>query len=807
MHRTLDRSRVEILLTLLALLWLVWQGRVLGEADLFRGADDRYRRDLQLKVELSPELGRADGVRQVCDRFYDYLPGENIGLCAEYRKPTGWARIKDTLLPSQKPDTAPRPAKPTTAQTVEQARQMLQSLENVHVAWSRSFYQRLETTQQQREQWEEQARVGFIEEGWREQFDNLLKETQTYRETYQLAVRHGSAYSRPVECAWSFLSRRVNEDAVLALLGLAAVMDGDGDKLPAGAFPPKQEWNAAETKMGCRGSILETAREGAEVIDTARASAANASKAGAVLGVLPHSRWQLMVWALAGLLVSHLGRRAVLPNRMLFAALLVWSVAAALTRPQLQWLGGGAEIGWLAGSWKPALWLFIAACLCLALPWKQPAPLALPASALGYPGFVLFAGLSWWLLLDLSANGYFDNRFQGLYQQGNVFAAFVLVSMLPALRIPLARLGLRVLGFWALVAVGRNLRAGIAWLLATFGMLALLGAIVVLLKSHRFFTSEIFRACLIGGLSWFLLARADKLVSPWLRPPFHPPGWRSRLACHAVRLKLAMPLLLLLVFVVGGLKLTDDNGPLLVVLYFGSVLLGMGGAWLAAQRWHWRLGIALGMAWVPVYVWAGSFALLHYGKLFGARIGERLESAQNPFTAGNDQMAHVLWFQDAAAESGGFGLGHTPWCGELTGVCRGVPVQIQSDYMYTALAGVFGPWVSGLLLLVFALWLWRLARFHLAGTSGRVESDDLGQAWLSWMTLCWVGLTLTQLAVTVAGNRAWLPLTGITFPFLSYGAWSLLSNALFLGLALNVNAFPTDRRGLEDRAGLSEGNP
>jgi cell division protein FtsW (lipid II flippase) len=46
---------------------------------------------------------------------------------------------------------------------------------------------------------------------------------------------------------------------------------------------------------------------------------------------------------------------------------------------------------------------------------------------------------------------------------------------------------------------------------------------------------------------------------------------------------------------------------------------------------------------------------------------------------------------------------------------------------------------------------------------------------------------LTQLAVTVAGNRAWLPLTGITFPFLSYGTWSLLGNALFLGLALNLN--------------------
>jgi len=55
------------------------------------------------------------------------------------------------------------------------------------------------------------------------------------------------------------------------------------------------------------------------------------------------------------------------------------------------------------------------------------------------------------------------------------------------------------------------------------------------------------------------------------------------------------------------------------------------------------------------------------------------------------------------------------------------------------------------------------------------------------MALCWAALTLAQVAVTVAGNLGWLPLTGITFPFLSYGAWSLLANALFLGLSLHLH--------------------
>ena len=48
-------------------------------------------------------------------------------------------------------------------------------------------------------------------------------------------------------------------------------------------------------------------------------------------------------------------------------------------------------------------------------------------------------------------------------------------------------------------------------------------------------------------------------------------------------------------------------------------------------------------------------------------------------------------------------------------------------------------------------------------------------------------LALCQLAVTVAGNLAVLPLTGVTFPFVSFGMTSLVVNMAMLGLAINVN--------------------
>ena len=93
-----------------------------------------------------------------------------------------------------------------------------------------------------------------------------------------------------------------------------------------------------------------------------------------------------------------------------------------------------------------------------------------------------------------------------------------------------------------------------------------------------------------------------------------------------------------------------------------------------------------------------------------------------------------------------------------------------------------------------AVWLHRLIRHHSRVTRGeprfvvargRVTTDD--QAFLSWLAVTWVVLALCQLAVTVAGNLAVLPLTGVTFPFVSFGMTSLCLNMAMLALCLNLN--------------------
>jgi len=44
----------------------------------------------------------------------------------------------------------------------------------------------------------------------------------------------------------------------------------------------------------------------------------------------------------------------------------------------------------------------------------------------------------------------------------------------------------------------------------------------------------------------------------------------------------------------------------------------------------------------------------------------------------------------------------------------------------------------------------------------------------------------------VAGNLAVIPLTDVTFPFVSFGMTSLVVNTAFLALAINVNVRSRD---------------
>jgi cell division protein FtsW (lipid II flippase) len=313
----------------------------------------------------------------------------------------------------------------------------------------------------------------------------------------------------------------------------------------------------------------------------------------------------------------------------------------------------------------------------------------------------------------------------------------------------------------------------------------------VLLTGIRQVTSEIGRIWLIVGVAWFFFLRGAPIAGRVARA-------RGRLVSLV---RYAWPLAFVAVVLAGMMIATRDMGPLLIAAYAAGAFF----AATIAMWWHARTGARIAPAAAAIALFAGwiaaiTVALFRFGALDAVTAG-RLENLAAPLASANDQLALVAWFRNAAPEHG-FGWGNDPWCWNASaGPSAGVPAQIQSDYTFTALVGVFGWWPAWVIALGCAMWLHRLVRHHGRVTHGeprfvvhrgRIEVDR--QAYVSWVAVAWVVLALCQLGVTVAGNLGVLPLTGVTFPFVSFGMTSLVVNAAFLALCLTVDV-PADADG------------
>jgi cell division protein FtsW (lipid II flippase) len=762
---------LEWIFTLAVIGFLAWQAMAFRQPGFTRGAGDRYAAALDLRVDLPPQA-RGDSVAALCARYGGWLAGDS-GACAgaaraarEPVDPEAFIRLSDlhNVLAQ------------ALAQPVAGELSRLKALGNVA----------------------REARTDTDVQGAMEQ---LRTGSARYREAYGMGDPGGTAgdaQSLPLQCAWESLAQAYQgapDDArrAAALIAMGALLDG-ASTVPAVSSGTAAQWPAAlAARCAAQGSPRDALIAAHQVVARARASDANAGKSAAAMRLLQEAPWYLAAWAVAGLALLQAARRGWPLRRMLPLAVLTWSVLGWLTRVHIEWPGEhGAHAGWqerLGLQW-PLFFQVLAGVAALALVWglvtargREPGGLReTPSARAGFAGFVLFTGLGWWLMLDLSATGHYANRFQGLYQQLYVFAAFVLLSMLAALRLPLAQGLGRALGRLLLATRSRGVaRRGLSLsLYIGAAALVLAGAAATHARLTQL-TSEIFRLWLVLGAAWFFLLRGEAALAP------RPGG-------HRVMLSL-LPLLFVLAVPVAGLVVTDDFGPLFVMLYAGSVFVGSALAFASLDRAGFRpwLGAVSGVLASGAWVF-GLTAALYALPAPTARIAERLASAREPFAATNDQMAIITWFQESAPP-GGYGLGSVPWCGELAGIstgstaCRGVPKQIQSDYVFTALVGEYGKAAALGLVILLAAWLVRLVAQHGRATRGAIEPASpraTQQAWLSWVAVCWVGLTLAQLAVTVAGNYGWLPLTGITFPFASYGAWSLLANTFFLALAIHL---------------------
>jgi cell division protein FtsW (lipid II flippase) len=543
-------------------------------------------------------------------------------------------------------------------------------------------------------------------------------------------------------------------------------------------------------------SLPDALARGATLMGDARAEGLLRLKNEAMRDLLVTAGWQWGAWMLAGLALLKLSRTRLPVAVGISIALAAWAGAAWAGRVPWPLAPDRAiELGRLDARWDamPATFVIVllaSAALLLALApllhrRLAPVPQTL-ASRVGYAGFVVANGIGWLLLLDLSANGPPGNRYLALYHHGHLWLAMLVFTVLAFLR-PVLGSALA----WLLSVIdelgGRFARslgpllAPVAVVLLVFVIVGVIGA---LLSGIRQVTSELGRVWLIVGVAWFFFLRGAPIAERLAR------GGRSVVSLA----RYAWPLGFVGLVLVGIMLVTRDMGPLLIASYAAGAFLAAS----VAMWWHIRSGATRIPAALAACIFAGwivaiTLSVFEFGTVDPVT-ADRLENLAAPLASANDQLALVTWFRQAAPDAG-FGLGSVPWCGfASSAACAGVPAQIQSDYTFTALVGAFGAPAAWTLTLACALWLHRLIRYHGRVTrgeprfvrhAGRVIADP--QAFLSWIGVTWIVLTLCQLAVTVAGNLAVLPLTGVTFPFVSFGMTSLVVNSALLALCINVS--------------------
>lgn len=134
---------------------------------------------------------------------------------------------------------------------------------------------------------------------------------------------------------------------------------------------------------------------------------------------------------------------------------------------------------------------------------------------------------------------------------------------------------------------------------------------------------------------------------------------------------------------------------------------------------------------------------------------------------------YQVWNSKVAIGSGGFS-----GKGLFSGTQKELdflPVQ-KSDFIFSVIAEELGFLGGSLVIILFALLLWRTAKIV-------YESADRYGALLA---IGFLGMFLFQVFENIAMTMGIMPVTGVTLPFISYGGSSVLAGMMALGLIISV---------------------
>lgn len=164
---------------------------------------------------------------------------------------------------------------------------------------------------------------------------------------------------------------------------------------------------------------------------------------------------------------------------------------------------------------------------------------------------------------------------------------------------------------------------------------------------------------------------------------------------------------------------------------------------------------------------------LTHGKFLPAHVYSRFATFQNPF-ADEFNKGHQMVNGYYAIYNGGLfgrGLGNSIQK-------KGFLKFAHTDYIFSIVIEELGLIMS---ILILALLFYMIARIILVG----IRSSD---PFNSMMCLGIGALFMIQTFVNLGGISGLIPLTGITFPFLSQGGSSLLMLSICIGFVLNISA-------------------
>ena len=263
--------------------------------------------------------------------------------------------------------------------------------------------------------------------------------------------------------------------------------------------------------------------------------------------------------------------------------------------------------------------------------------------------------------------------------------------------------------------------------------------------SYELQPSEISKIVLIVVLASYIGARSSA-------------GERS--AVGRLHLRRFLVILVLAGLPVGLIMLQPDLGTALVfgaILFTVLVVAGAKGRHLAV----------LGMAAVVVVA-----AVLHFGVLKRFQ-QDRLTVFLDP-TQKVQGPGFNLNQSKIAIGSGGI-QGKGLFKGTQTNLAY-VPEQ-HTDFIFTAVGEELGFVGSALLLVLFALVLWRTWR------TAALASDATG----SLLCIGVLAMFMFQLFENVGMTMGIMPITGIPLPFMSYGGSAMLASWAGIGLVLNVH--------------------